>query len=409
MIETNSNLPHTPDAMRFGNAVDDDGIDLIDLMIVMAKHKKLIIGLPLAAVLTAAAISLAIPNVYTGETKLLPPQQAQSGAAALLSQLGGAAGMVAGVAGIKSAGDLYVGMLKSRTVTDMLIAEHQLVKVYEVPSVDRARVRLQANTDISAGKDGLITIKVEDRDQKLVAPLANSYAAALTKLTRTLALTEASQRRLFFEQQLETSKNNLAKAEVALKRAIDTSGVISVDVDSRSVLGTIGQLRAHISAKEIQINSMRSFVTTSNPDFQRVQEELNSLRAELSKLENGRPQAVGAGALPQKQAGLENIKILREVKYHQMLYELLAKQYEFARLEEAKQPSLIQVLDTAIEPERKSKPKRAVIVLFTGVLSLLAALGIAFAIEARQQALLSPHMASKWDELRAHLRLRKKK
>jgi uncharacterized protein involved in exopolysaccharide biosynthesis len=341
----------------------------IDILIALAKRKKQLIWLPFGAAALTAAVSLAVPNVYSAGAKLLPPQQPQSGAAALLSQLGGVASAVAGTAGLKNPNDLYVGILKSRTVADRLIERFQLKKVYDTDSMERARSALEQNTTIAAGKDGLITIAVEDKNQELVAKVANAYVEELLNLTKTLAITEASKRRVFFERQFEITKNNLASAEAALKQALDSRGVISVDSDSRAMLETVGRLRAQVSAKEIQLNSMSAFVTAQNPEYKRVQEELASLRVELSKLENGRGDAEGnlTNASRENKSGLANIKLLRDVKYYQMLYELLAKQYEASRLEEAKDPSIVQVLDPAIQPEKKIKPKRALIVLFSYV------------------------------------------
>jgi uncharacterized protein involved in exopolysaccharide biosynthesis len=239
----------------------------------------------------------------------------------------------------------------------------------------------------------------------MVAKLANAYVEELLDLTKVLALTEASQRRMFYERQLEQTKNNLAKAEMTLKGALDTHGVISVDGDSRAVVETIGRLRAQISAKEIQLGSMQAFVTRNNPEFKRVEEEAASLRAELSRLENGRPATEAQRAAGEnKQAGLENIQTLRDVKYHQMLYELLAKQYEVARLDEAKDASVIQVLDSAIEPERKSKPLRGLMVLMGAVLGLVAAIAWAFVIESKERALQNPERAAQLAKLKAYLR-----
>lgn len=374
---------------------------ILDILIVLAKHKKLIIWLPVIAALVSAAISFALPNVYKANAKLLPPQQSQSGASALLSQLGGAAGALAGSAGLKSSNDLYVGMLKSRTVADKLIAKFDLQKIYDVETMEKTRIILGGNTAIAAGKDGLISIEVEDEDKKLVAQIANAYVSELVSLTKILAVTEASQRRMFFERQLEQSKDNLAKAEMALKGALDTRGVISVDADSRAIVETVGRLRAKISAKDIEISAMKAFVTTNNPEYKRAQEELTSLRSELSKLENGRPALAGdAVSDSSKQVGLENIKILRDVKYYQMLYELLAKQYEAARLDEAKDSAIIQVLDPAIDPERKFKPKRSILILISTILAFIAAVAWALMAEARKKMFADPDGKAQWEQFK---------
>ncbi len=391
-------LPPTPEE-------GEREFSVLDVLIVLAKYKKVIIWLPVIAAIVSAAISFVLPNVYKAGAKLLPPQQSQSGASALLSQLGGAAGALAGSAGLKNPNDLYIGMLKSRTVADKLIAKFDLQKVYDVETMEKTRSILEANTTIAAGKDGLISIEVEDENKKLVAQLANAYVSELVSLTKVLAVTEASQRRVFFERQLEQSKDNLAKAEMALKSALDTHGVISVDADSRAIVETVGRLRAQISAKDIQISAMQAFVTTNNPEYKRAQEELISLRAELSKLENGRPALAGdAVANPGKQVGLENIKILRDVKYYQMLYELLAKQYEAARLDEAKDSALIQVLDPAIDPERKFKPKRSVLILVSTILALIAAVAWAFMAETRKKILADTDGKAQWEQLKTLVR-----
>jgi uncharacterized protein involved in exopolysaccharide biosynthesis len=382
--------------------------DVVELLIMLAKHKKLIIGLPIFASILAAALSFAMPNVYRAGVKLLPPQQSQSGAAALLAQLGGVASVVAGGAGgPKNANDVYIAMLESRTVADRLIKRFDLEKVFDAKSPEETRKALKANTTVMTAKDGLITLDVESEEKKLVAPLANAYVEELLNLNKTLAVTEAAQRRKFFEQQLEFAKDRLANAEAALKHSLDTSGVISVDSESRAIVETVGRMRAQVAAKEVQLRSMQAFVTPNNQDYKRVQEELESLRAQLAKLENGnRTEGSAQEQSGDRQQGLENIKVLREVKYYQMLYELLAKQYEAARLDEAKDASVIQVLDAAIEPERKFKPKRGVIVVAAGLGGLFLAILSAFLIETQKMALRSPERVAQLARLKAHLRLR---
>lgn len=386
-------------------AIEPAKVSLIDIMIALARHKRLIVVLPILAALTSAAVSFALPNIYRASTKLMPPQQSQSGASALLSQLGGAAGIAAGMAGIKNPNELYVSMLKSRTIADRLINQFALTKIYETASIEKTRRILEENSIISSGKDGLITIEVEDKDRRLAAALANSYVSELLRLTSVIAVSEASQRRLFFERQLNISKSNLAKAEAALKGGLDVNGVISVDSESRAVVETVARLRAQVSAKTIELNSMAAFVTSDHPKYRQATQELNSLRAELSKLENGSSQEdkvrqKSTDKSTDSSGGLKNIQLLRDIRYNQMLYEMLSKQYEVARLEEAKEPSIVQVLDTAVEPELKFKPKRSMIVLTSTIGALLIAILWAFISESTQRALLFPSFAVKWDELK---------
>lgn len=374
-------------------------------MVVVARRKKFVIVLPLLVGSIVAALSFALPNVYKAGARLLPPQQ-QSTSMALLSQLGGGASLAAGMAGLKNPNDLYVAMLKSRTIADRLISRFALKNVYDTKSLEEARSELANNTSVISGKDGLIVIEVEDQDRKRVAPIANAYVEELLRLTKVLAVTGASQRRMFFGKELEAAKDNLSKSEMDLKQALNSRGVTSVDAESRAVIERLARLRAAVSAKEIQINAMRAFVTEANPEFMRTNEELKSLRAELSKMENGTEgSSLSAAQTPE---GLQSIKILRDVKYYEMLYELLSKQFEIARLDEAKDPSLIQVLDPAIEPERKVKPRRALIVLGSMLAAMVCAIAWILVEEKKKRLLSSPVMAEKWQELSSLVRFRRK-
>jgi tyrosine-protein kinase Etk/Wzc len=380
-----------------------DEVRVVDLLIVLAKHKRLLLGLPLAAAVLAAVVAMILPPVFRANATLLPPQGQSSAAGALLSQLGGAASLLSGAAGIRNPSDVYIGMLKSRTVSDKLIKRFDLLKVYETDSPEKARLRLTGNTTVTAAKSGLITIEVDDRDRERSARLTDAYIEELMNLTKVLAVTDAAQRRLFFERQLTQAKNNLASAEMRLKQALDTRGMVSVDTETQAVLTTVAQLRAKISAKEIQLNSMQAFVTPNNVEYKRVDEELRSLKTQLGQLENGRP---GSPHINTPE-GLENIQALRDVKYFQMLYELLAKQYEVARLDEASDSSVIQVLDQAAVPEMRAAPKRTMIVLLSAALAMIVAVALAFTKEGLARTRRRPGASDEWAELATHLRIRK--
>jgi len=396
---------HNPDF-----ASDEPGVGIIDLLIILARYKKLIGVFTCLVVLGAVAISLLLPVTYQATTKLLPPQPAQSTASSLISQFSGAAGLVVGAGGLKNPNDLYVGMLQSRTVADRLISKMNLTALYQTDELAKTRKKLADRTNITSGKDGLITIEVEDEDSKRSAQLANEYVKELIHLTRTLALTEASQRRMFYEQELEKAKDNVVNSEVALKDTLDSSGVINVDAESRSIVETSARLKARISAKEVELSSMKAFVTTSHPEFLKANEELSSLKSELGKLENGRQRSADFAlqAVGKPSSGFNNIKLLRDLKYYQMLYELLAKQYEIARLDEAKDPAVIQVLDAAVEPEKRFKPKRTIFVLISLVVGLVGGVIIAIVSEGRKQAMREPKFAAQWQELRAAVRFSQK-
>jgi uncharacterized protein involved in exopolysaccharide biosynthesis len=382
----------------------EDEVSLLDLLIVLAKHKWLVLGLPAAAAVASAIVALLLPNSYTGTTKILPPQQTQS-TSAVIAQLGNLAGFSGGAAtaGVKNPNDLYVGMLKSRTVADNLIQRFDLNKLYDKRYQSDTRKELEKVTTIVAGKDGIITIEVDDKDPKRAAQLTNAYVDELFKLTMVLAVTEASQRRLFFERQLDQAKDNLAKAEASTRRALDKGGLMQVEGQGRVMAETNARLRAQITVKEIQIGAMRAFATEQNPELQRNQQEVDVMKRELARLEGTSSGKSSAPTVTNDQ-GIDNLRLLRDMRYYEATYELLAKQLEIAKIDEAKDSAIIQVLDKAIEPDGTSRPKRALIVLLSTLVAGLFALIVAFVREAINTAESNPQQAERLARLKAYLR-----
>jgi uncharacterized protein involved in exopolysaccharide biosynthesis len=379
---------------------DEGGVSVLDLAIILAKHKKLLLGLPLLAGVAALIVALLLPKIYTATARILPPQQKESSATAMLGALAGAAGgagaTVGQALGLRNPNELYAGILKSRTIADHLIERFKLKDSYQASNMVAARNALKEVTRISAGKDGLISIEVDDQDPQRAAELANAYVDELDKLMQGLAFTEASQRRLFFEKQLAAARDHLLASEAGLRQAIEVKGISGVDAQSRAMVSTTEQLRAQIAVKEIQLDAMRSFATERNPDAFRLRQEISSMKGELANLEGGRRDANG-GRSP---AGLENVRKLREVKFLEFTVELLTKQYEIAKIDEAKDAVLIQVVDKAVAPDYKSKPRRAVIVVTAVLLAGILGILIVLVRTAVQRASLDPRRASQLDELR---------
>ena len=387
----------------------DDEISLLDILIVLAKHKKLILGLPLFAAVIATGITLLMPNWYTATAKLLPPQQSQSNAVAILGQLGALSGGASQALGLKNPSDLFVAMLKSRTVADAIIERFKLKELYDEKYLQDTRKALSRNADILAARDGVITIEVDDKSPQRAADMANAYVEELEKLTRRLAVGEAGQRRLFFEQQLKQAKDDLTLAETELTKFQVEKKVLNPQGQASLAISAAAGLQAQMAAKQVQIAALKSFATQENPDLVRAQEELAGLRTQLAKVARGGSEEVGDVLLSMGKApkeGAEFLRKFRDVKYYETLFELLAKQYEIARIDEAKEATLIQVLDRAIAPERKSSPKRSVIVILTAVVSGLLAVFLAFIREGRAQAMQDPEKAKQLRDLRGLMQFR---
>lgn len=351
--------------------VRKEEISLLDLLIVVAERKLLILKVVLVCVVLGIVVSFLLPIRYKATAVLLPPQQNSSLSTALASQLGNLGGMAAlagGNLGLKSQNDLIVGMLKSRTVEDAMVKKYHLMDEYrsKYPSDARLTFEHHANIESSSDRDGLIRITIDDRDPGRAAELANGYVEQFRDLSEHLAITEASQRRLFFQQQLQDAKDNLANAEEDLKKTELQTGLIQLDSQARALIESAASIRAQIAAKEVQIEALRTFATSENAQLVQAEQELDGLRAQLSKLggsQNGDDESliVPKGKVPE--AGLLYVRRLREVKYWETIFEILARQFELAKLDEAKQGALIQVVDAAVAPDRRSSPKRTIIVL----------------------------------------------
>lgn len=383
------------------NVTASDEIHLLDLLVILARHKKLLIGTPIVTGALAMAISMLLPPVFTSTVKIMPPQQQQSSnVAAMLGQLGGLAGAAGGMAGMKSPADLYVGLLESRTVADNLIARFKLQERYDA-NMAGTRKALSSHSEIATGKkDGMITVSVRDESPQFAANLANAYVEELMKLNQSMALTEASQRRLFFEKQMAEAKDQLANAEVALRTTQEKTGMIQPDAQVQAIIANAAQLKGTIAAKEVELNAMRTFAAGSNPELLRAQEELRGLQRQLARLESNSKDGdfmVATGKIPA--AGVSYVRSMRDVKYYETIFEVLARQFEMAKIDEAKDSSVIQVLDKAIPAEQKTSPKRALMSIAGVVGGFILGIILAFVHEGYCRARDNPGNTTRWQQL----------
>jgi len=376
----------------------EDEISLLDLLLVLIRHKKLLWQIPGVFIVIALAYGLLVKPVFEAKVTILPPQQQQSSATALLSSLGGM-GMALG---IKSSDEIFMAMLHSRVVAESLISRFNLQEKYGTKSFVDARKLLDDATIIVSGKDGLISISVEDHSPKLAADLANAYVEELRRLSKTLAVTEAAQRRQFFEGQLQKNKQALADAEIGMKQLQQKTGVLQLEAQGKTTVEALASLRAQIASRQVQLSAMKNFATEQNPDVQRVRAELDGLQTQLHQLTRGGNDddvVVSRSRLPD--VGVEYVRKMRELKYQEVLFELLSKQYELAKMDEAKDGASIQVLDAAIEPERKSKPKRALLLMLAAVGGFFLACILAFVLEALRKSKENPEGRERWAALKA--------
>lgn len=353
-------------------------VSLVNMAAVLGRRKRMIAGATLVAMVLSGVVAFLIPPSYTAEAVILPPQPEQSsqllmmGSPAGLAGLGGLGSSLAGGL-LRNPAEMYIGILKSRTIADALIARFRLQEVYGSKGLTSARKALARHTDIATGKDYLITIRVEDRDRTRAARIANAYVDELHNQNSRLALTSASQRRLFFEQQLAAEKNALADSEIAMKKMQQASGLVFPSGQSDALMRAIAALRAEIASREVQLQGVRTYATGDNPQAQMLASTLAGLHKQLDKLEAGGGEDLVIPARQLPETGLEYLRKMRDFRYHETLFELLAKQYEAARIDEAKEAPLLQVVNSAVVPDRKSWPPRSLFVVVGGLLALIGA------------------------------------
>jgi tyrosine-protein kinase Etk/Wzc len=346
---------------------DEEGrIDLFELFQTLYRGRRTILKASAAILAVATIIAFVLPFQYTSTVSFIAPSSSSGGsmAAALAGQLSAFGGDAFGLG--KSSVDQYAGILKSRSIAGKLVKRFDLIRVYGVKKESQAEKMLTASTTVVTDlKSSIITVSVVAKSPAFARDLANAYMDALRETNGRLALSQSSQRRLFFEQQLAKEKDDLADAEVHLKETQEQSGLIAPIGQTQSQIMTIADIRAQIAVRQVQLAALRQSATDQNPELIRLKTEMEDLQGQLSRLYKGggneSTAAIPNSKVPALQ--LEFVRKTREVKYHEALFEMLAKQYESARLDESRDAPVLQVLDPASYPDMKSAPKRMFIIL----------------------------------------------
>jgi uncharacterized protein involved in exopolysaccharide biosynthesis len=283
--------------------------------------------------------------------------------------------------------------MKSVTIQDTLIERFKLLDRYEVKTKTDARSALTGSVRVTSGKDGLISVAVDDKDPKFAADLANAHVEELGKLLGKLATTEAQQRRLFFEKQLTLAKDKLIQSEIELK-ATGVSGSV-LKSNPASAVAAVAGLQAGVTAQEVKLGAMRGYLAETAPEFKQALNELANLKAQMAKQEKDTP---ANGNLSVQG---DYISKYREFKYNETLFELFAKQFEIAKVDESREGAVIQILDAAHPPERKSKPKKALIAIIATLAAGFALLIFVFIRQALNNAGKDQESANKLNQLKA--------
>ncbi len=391
-----------------GQGMEEREIKLIELVLVLVRHRKVILMLCGAAAILSIIYSLQLPNIYTSTAKVLPPQKEGGGLSSLSAMLGQSGGGLASLAGgaLGGGSDLYLGILKSRSVEDAVIRRLALEKVYKTKTPEDTRRALEASVKMQADKkDGIISIVADDKDPKRAAAIANAFVEELFNKSVQLNLTKAGTERSFLEKRLEVVRIDLKNAEDSMRSFQEKNKAVKVDSQAIATIQGIAQMKAELISKEVQLATLRSYQTDENPQVRLLQSAISRLRGQLGEYEGS---GMGGDAIPSvgnlPNLGLEYARRLRELKIQELLYEQLTKQYEMAKLNEAKDSSALQVLDDAVVPAKKSGPKRSLIVILSTIIAFFVGVFIAFFREYGEK--MPAEDMAKWMEIKSHARLR---
>jgi uncharacterized protein involved in exopolysaccharide biosynthesis len=383
---------------------EDDEISLIDLAIALGEEKKTLFAIPAITTTLAIVASLLMTPIFTAKTVMMPPQQQQSGAASALASLGGLAGLAGAAAGIKSPDEMYIAFMQSESMQNGLIEKLDLKDHYKAKTMGDARNALKSVVRIAADKKAsFITIEVEDQDPAFAAQLANAHVDELRTLLGRLAVTEAQQRRKYYEQQIAKTQEDLANSESDFRAAKEKSGMQVTAVIAEAGVKASAELRGQIAAREVQLQAMSRFATAQNPDMQRMGSELSAMRAQLSKIEQGSGDGLKSSPIQQ-----QSVRAYRDIKVREAMMNVLVAQYESARVDEAKEGPLVQQVDVASTPERRSSPKRARIVIVAAFAGLFLGVLIAFVRRAVRKAGEDPASAGQMQMLKKAWQLKVK-
>lgn len=361
---------------------ENDYIDMAVGLNIVAKSWRLILSITvLAAIISIIVVLFVLPEKYRSTARLLPLQQ-DMGLMGMMGALsGGLAGIAGDLLGKGTTSDLYVGILKCEAIKDRIIDRFNLINVYEEKYRLDTYKKLDDNLDIQAGKkDGIISITVEDKDPKRAAAMANAFVEELEKITIKMNVEGASKNKEFLDQRLVKAKVDLTAAEDALKAFQLRNKLLEVTEQTKASIEGIAQLRAQLASQEVQLATLRRTMTDDSQEVKSMKALIENLRGQITKMEGS---GVG-GALPNigrvPQLGQEYLRLMRQFKIQEAIFEALTKQHEMAKFSESKEISSIQVIQFATMPDKKSKPKRATIVISSTILAFIGAIITAFVL-----------------------------
>jgi tyrosine-protein kinase Etk/Wzc len=372
-----------------------DEVTFGDLASMIWRRRWLVTALCLVAAFGTYGASKLLPKWYESTATLVTPKEGSGG---LLSGLM-ASGMIqqnpgVGVPSLPSFTpnrDLLVGVLKSRTIAQNIVERFGLQARYRVSYIDDAIKQLRDVTTIATSREGVISVKVEDRDPATAAAIANYYVELLDQQIARYGTGEASRQRVFLTGQLARARVDLDASEQSLRRFQEQNRAIVLQDQTKGAIEAAARLKGEIMAAEVQLQVMRNFATDANPEIVALRRRVDEMNRQYAQMQFGERTAIdgrgqkGDFTVPfarVPELGLELVKLAREVKIQEVLVTLLTQQLEQARIAEARDTPVVQVLDRAVPAERYSRPRAARNGTIAGVIMLVLGVSLAVALES---------------------------
>lgn len=384
-------------------------INLLDLMIALGQEKWTLVVVTFLAAVIGVLVGLITPVTYVSRASIMPSQQSGGGGGGLAS-LGSLAGL-AGLgqlsniaAGIKSSDEMYIALMRSQSVQTALIEQFKLKERYDARNTLEARQALNLNVTVLADKkSGLILIDSQDKDPEFAAQLANAHVKELNAILSRLAVTEAQQRRAYYEQQIFKTQTKIPQLELDYKEAQKSSGL-----EVASLLSEAGTLPGQIAAKELQLQVLSRFATAQNPEIKRLSLEISALRAQMARYELSKTEPKTGELNKSGQVG-ESTKstfvqkatqAYNTLKIQEALLDGYVKQLELAKVDEAKEGPAVQVVDEARAPDVRAKPERKKLVLAYTLTGFIIAIVLATFRSLMRKIRSTPEGVQRWSQLK---------
>ena len=354
-------------------------------------HRRLLARVVIYGLFASLLIVLLIPNRYQSTARLMPPDNNQSGglamaAAALTSSAGDLGNMASQMLGIKSNSDIFAGILSSRTVQDKLIEQFDLRRIYSDRRMEDARTDLAEHTGVSVDrKSQIITISVTDHDPKRAAAMGQAYITELNRLVAELSTSSARRERIFLEERLKSVSQDLESAEKEFSQFSSKNTALDIKEQGKAMVGAAATLQGQYIAAQSELEGLRQIYSDNNVRVRSVRARMDELKHQLEKLGGKGESMTDASSQPGDSLypsirklpllGVTYADLYRRTKIQETVLETLTKEYEMAKVQEAKEIPTVKVLDPANVPDKKSFPPRTLMVLFGTALAFAVGSG----------------------------------